>query len=71
MRNRAHEAAIALGRVDGSIKTKQRVPHVLAENGNYVGGGGGGGGWGVTPVYSCFCSAVFWRQLNKKKNSRC
>ena len=41
MRNRAHEAAIALGRVDGSIKTKQRVPHVLAENGNYVGGGGG------------------------------
>ena len=48
MRNRAHEAAIALGRVDGSIKTKQRVPHVLAENGNYVGGGGGGG---VTPVY--------------------
>ena len=41
MRNRAHEAAIALGLVDGSIKTKQRVPHVLAENGNYVGGGGG------------------------------
>ena len=40
MRNRAHEAAIALGLVDGSIKTRQRVPHVLAENGNYVGGGG-------------------------------